>query len=108
VETRFFASLLSDSKHLRRVFRGEEMRRTFNKKAQKATHFMLLYETTTKKKEGKEKCFYSFALFYDKYHCFVPENVFVSHPHPEEHPFMPLPLEFLYHFLLCSLFPNCV
>jgi hypothetical protein len=70
---------LSDGKHLSgfasfSVCRG--MRRTFNKKAQKATHFMLLYERRRRKgKKGKEKCFYSFALFYDKYHCFVRENV---------------------------------
>lgn len=81
---------------------GGKMRRAFNKKAQKATHFMLLYERRRRKerKKEKEKCFYSFALFYDKYHCFVPENV-SSHT-LREHPFMPLPLEFLSHFLLCS------
>jgi hypothetical protein len=42
----------------------------------KRRHILCCFMRRRRKgKKGKEKCFYSFALFYDKYHCFVPENV---------------------------------
>jgi hypothetical protein len=72
---------LSDSKHLFGFGNAEE--RSTRKHKRRHILCCFMKDDDERRRKGK-KCFYSFALFYDKYHCFVrKENV---SSHTQKHP----------------------